>query len=386
MITKKIIFIFIGGYLPAKKQGGPVTSISNMISHMFDIYEFKVACSDHEMDNPERYADIEEGWNHREIEDVYYLRDNEFTYEKFCDLIDPFKDKIQSIYLSGVYYIKMNLPAIRAAKKYNIPVVLAPRGDLMRNSIEMNGVISCIKKRTFLMLAKKLKLFQNITIQATSEEERLGAIRYLGVSDDNIVVEPNFPISPYHRCNYIKKENSIKLIFISRIMVKKNLKQAIEIVNSLPNDINVIFDIYGPIEQPEYWEECKKIIKQASKNHQISYKGQLDPIEAKKIYREYDAMLFPTLSENYGHVIAEALLNECMVFLTRGTTPWDACENNGIYLGELYSNEEFIKKIIYFAKMGSNAFAKEREKNRQFVQSYLKLDALKHSYIQMFER
>lgn len=39
---KPIVFIFIGGYLPAKKQGGPVTSIRNFVEHFSSKYEIRI--------------------------------------------------------------------------------------------------------------------------------------------------------------------------------------------------------------------------------------------------------------------------------------------------------------------------------------------------------
>lgn len=41
---------------------------------------------------------------------------------------------------------------------------------------------------------------------------------------------------------------------------------------------------------------------------------------------------FPTLGENYGHVIVEAMMNNCLVILSEGVTPWDDYKEKGGFL------------------------------------------------------
>lgn len=382
---KAVIFIYIGGYLPAKKQGGPVTSIRNFVEHFHDKYEIRIVCSEHEMGSKERFPDINDGWNKRDYEYVYYLPVEEFTEKKFIELMNPFKERIYATYLSGVYIVKLNLPAIRACNKMNVPIVLAPRGDIMRNTIRMNGLKSAIKKYAFLQFARLKGYFKPLIIQATSEEEREGAIKYLGVPTENIVLLPNLPMAPSHKEKMEKVSRKVRVIFISRIMVKKNLKHAIEVIGAMPETIDVEFDIYGPIEEQSYWDECSELIEKIkSPKKKIQYCGSLKPEKAKEIYKNYDVFLFPTLSENYGHVIAEALLNDCMVLVSKGTTPWDSFEGHGVYLGKLNGTDEFVKVLIEIANMDAETYEAKQKSNRQYIINKLEIEELRLKYEKMF--
>ena len=383
---KPIVFIFIGGYLPAKKQGGPVTSIRNFVEHFSSKYEIRIVCSNHEMGSKECFKNICDGWNQRDLEYVYYLSVKNFTVRKFTKLMTPFSNRIHVAYLSGIYITKLNLPAINACRKLHVPVVLAPRGDIMRNAIRMNGFISAMKKYCYLAFSKYSGIYSNMIIQATSDEEKIGAKKYLGINEEDIFLIPNLPMAPSYKTEITKEKDKIRLIFISRIMVKKNLKHAIQIIADIPDFIDVELDIFGPIEEDSYWNECQTLIHQIkARSKRINYCGSLAPEDAKSIYKNYDAFLFPTLSENYGHVIAEALLNDCMAIISRGTTPWDGYEGNGVYLGNLDSTDEFVKKIVSIAKMSSAEYEIALRSNRIYISSALKIDSVKNEYEKMFE-
>ncbi|MBR4731246.1 MAG: hypothetical protein IK081_00600, partial [Lachnospiraceae bacterium] len=71
----KKIMIFIGGYLPGKKYGGPVTSISNFADYLGDEYEIRIVCNNHDLKETAPYKNISEGWNQVGKANVLYLED-----------------------------------------------------------------------------------------------------------------------------------------------------------------------------------------------------------------------------------------------------------------------------------------------------------------------
>ena len=305
----KTIVIFIGGYLPGKKYGGPVTSLENFTNQLHDNYDIRIICSDHDFKETNRYKGITDGWNQVGFAKVFYTNERDYSEEKFYEIIKDFSNDVVMFYLSGIYYIKMNYAAIRLARKLSIPILLAPRGDLMKNSITMKSKAKMIKKLTFLTLCKYANLFKGVYFQSTSDEETDGLHKYLAITDNRIFQIPNMPVMKHERTNYIKKENEIRIVFISRLMVKKNPLLALKAVQSIDDKYKVQFDLFGPKEDEEYWQECSTLIdtiNSTKKNIEVSYKGALDPQAAKRVYDAYDCFLFPTRSENYGHVIVEA--------------------------------------------------------------------------------
>lgn len=385
----KTIVIFIGGYLPGKKYGGPVTSLENFTNQLHDKYDIRIICSDHDFKETDRYKGIIDGWNQVGFAKVYYTNERDYSEDNFYKIIKEFSNDVVLFYLSGIYYIKMNYAAISLARKLSIPVLLAPRGDLMKNSIAMKSKAKMIKKLVFLKLCKCINLFEGVYFQSTSDEETEGLHKYLAILDNRIFQIPNMPVMKHERINYIKKENEIRIVFISRLMIKKNPLFALKAVQNIDDKYKVKFDLFGPKEDEKYWQECSTLIDTINlkkKNIEVTYKGALDPQAAKRVYDAYDCFLFPTRSENYGHVIVEAIFSGCLVVLSQGTTPFDDCSNRGGYIANLSQLDEFTKHLETIAKMNQEEYQEVAFNLQEYVDEKFQVNKLKSDYIDMIEK
>ena len=102
-----------------------------------------------------------------------------------------------------------------------------------------------------------------------------------------------------------KESGSLKIAFLSRVARKKNLDYALQVLANVCG--NIVFDIYGPLEDIAYWQECQSIIAQMPTNVKVSYLGEVPPDQVMGILSEYHLFFFPTRGENFGHVISESL-------------------------------------------------------------------------------
>ena len=116
-----------------------------------------------------------------------------------------------------------------------------------------------------------------------------------------------------------KRPGCLRIVFLSRISRKKNLSGALKMLEGLRGDIR--FNIYGPLEDKGYWAECQKIINSLPHNVQVRYCGDVVYDRVIEVLADHDLFLLPTLGENFGHVILEALVAGCPV-LTSDRTPW----------------------------------------------------------------
>ena len=108
-----------------------------------------------------------------------------------------------------------------------------------------------------------------------------------------------------------------------------------------------------------YWQsahKCQEEIKRAPENVKIQYCGALSPDQVGSTFAKYHCFLFPTVSENYGHVIVEALSNCCPVVLSKGTTPWDDLNNRGGYTCELMDVEQYATRLKQIQNMGQEDY------------------------------
>ena len=147
----------------------------------------------------------------------------------------------------------------------------------------------------------------------------------------------------------------------------------------------ICFDIYGPIEDKGYWEECITEIHTSPDNVRMQYMGELEPEAAKTIYKAYDVFVFPTLSENYGHVIVEAISSLCPVLLSKGTTPWDDIDGNGGFVIPLGDELKWTSTLEQLAKMDNTEYQELLGRLYDYSQNKLRIDHLKKEYEKLFQ-
>ena len=375
---KDTILIFSGGYLPGARFGGPVTSLKNFADAFCYKYNIKVITLDHDYKCKERYSGINNGWNQVGSADVLYLSNSECNYSNFKRIIKT--EKPSFCYLSGTItsYFGFNEYVIEICNEIRVPVILVLRGDLCDDALNIKKV----KKMVAIVLCRLKKAFEKVYFQSTFAEETTNLIKYFNINESRIFEAPNIPANIQITRIREKRKGEIKLIFISRIAFIKNLLDAIKSVNGTKS--KVVFDIYGPLEDIKYWLECKETIRLAPQNVNINYKGALDLNVAKNIFQEYDAFLFETRSENYGHVIAESLLCGCPVILSKKTTPWDDLDKRAGFTAELGDINEFARLIDLIANMEGKVYSDLRKSTRSYALEKTKFNNIIEQYQKMF--
>ena len=173
----------------------------------------------------------------------------EVNFQHIIDEIKP-----DCIYINAIFHRLLSPPMIRLAKNRNIRCIIAPRGGLCKNAMSF----SKYKKLVYLKYLK-LIMGENVCFQSTSNEESIAISNFFGKKVE-IIQLTNLPRSINLEANKYrtpKNQGEIRIIFFSRIHPKKNLKYALEILSDVKCKCR--FDIYGPIEQENYWEgmfEC----------------------------------------------------------------------------------------------------------------------------------
>ncbi|MBR6524035.1 MAG: glycosyltransferase [Clostridia bacterium] len=370
------IMVFANGHEPAQKYGGPITSLSNFVYNLGDSYDIDIVCSDHDLGDPTPLPGIKPGFNQVGKAQVMYISDSERTFKNFDTIIKMRKP--DCLYLSSIFSARLNVPLLKIAKRDKLKVVYAPRGELLDNAIHLKF----FKKLVFLILMRLGGLYKGIYFHATSDAEKLGTMKWLGIPEEKIFMVGEFPSLPPFKPDRDKKAGFLKIASISRIHKSKNLVEAIKSVLNLSG--NVTFDIYGPIEHEDYWSECEKLIATAPENVKINYCGAIEMGRAKSVFSKYDCFLFPTISENYSHSIAEAVLAGTIPVISRGTTPWDDIDSNGGYTLPLHDISAFTDVLQLLCRMDSDEYSVLTDKLCDYRKTKLDAKALFENYRMMF--
>ncbi|MBE0691224.1 MAG: glycosyltransferase, partial [Anaerolineae bacterium] len=199
------------------------------------------------------------------------------------------------------------------------PTVVAPRGNLSASALNHKSS----KKRIFLGIARWLGLFRDVIWHATSEAEVDDILRVFGdETARRIELISNLPLplqTDTESDPVAKLLGSARIAFLGRIAHMKNLTFALETLHDIQG--NIEFDLWGPIEDEAYWERCRSIIETLPATVKVTHKGSVSPDRVLDTLNGYHLFYMPSLSENFGHVILEALCAGCPV-LTSDQTPW----------------------------------------------------------------
>lgn len=311
--------MFTDWFLPGFKAGGPIRSLTNMASHLGDDYDFYFVTADRDLFSDTPYTGIKPGeW--MQLQDgtpVIYLSPSQQNAAMMKKIMTEMQADI--LYLNSMFSRNFTLLPLKIRNKI-MPlrkVILAPRGMLGAGALK----IKATKKRAFLTYAKLTGLYRNITWHASSDLEADEIRKAMGKSA-KVMVALN--LSPHYPFEFIPREKNkgeLNLVFLSRISPKKNLTATLKLLSKVEKSNKVTFSIYGPIEDADYWEECRNIIKNLPSHIQVHHKGALRNDEVVAVLSHYHVSILLTFNENFGHSIIESMAAGCPVLLSEHT-PW----------------------------------------------------------------
>ena len=123
----------------------------------------------------------------------------------------------------------------------------------------------------------------------------------------------------------------------------------------------IVLDLYGPLEDPEYWTRCTEVIKLLPSHVLVNYKGPVEPQRIKSLLSSYAYFILPTRGENYGHAIAEALGVGVPVVIS-DQTPWRRLDEVGAgYDLSLDNPDSWIQRLSELASLGDPAYSVMQE-------------------------
>jgi len=372
------VLILTGRYLPGFKDGGPVRSIVNLVDAFGDKYDIRIMCTDRDHGDTDSYPDVSV-YSYNEVRGakVFYVPPKGFA----LSLIKNLSDEVDVLYCCGPYNdYAMNAMLLNKKRKLHCPLVIAPMGSFSPEAYAIKG----FKKRLFVRMFKLFGMFKNVTWSVTSERENQELRAVLGDKIKTVIAE-DLPRKGTIEHVHVKEKDSLKLIFLSRISPKKNLLAAANALKNVPENVHIDFDIYGNMEDAEYYAQCEAVLKELPSNIKWEYKGLADSEAVPKIWAEYDAFLFPTMGENHGHVIAEAMSAGCIPIIS-DQTPWmDLNENNCGRVVALGDVGGFTDAVVELAQMSPEEMKALSDSAQKYISKHNEESIANSGYLKIFE-
>lgn len=331
------VLTFSAYYLPGYKGGGPIKTIKNLFDQTGDEIDFRLITSDRDLGDTTQYTSVNCGaWNKVDNASVFYARPGIPGYVQIARQL--LAKHFDVVYLNSFFSPRFSIFPLLLAKVLRQKIVLGPRGEFSEGALSLKP----FKKRVFIKVFKLLGLHRGTVFQASSDYEADDIRRALGHKVDIFVAE-DIGAQEFAEQIPLREEGPLKVVFISRISPKKNLLAALEMLVSVKEYLS--YDIYGPIEDEDYWLKCEKVIDSLPQHIQVRHMGSLNPDDVVKTLENYDVFFFPTKGENYGHVIAEALCAGLPIVIA-DTTPWRNLQSLGIGWDLPLSNPTAFSKAL----------------------------------------
>ncbi|MDP9040505.1 MAG: glycosyltransferase, partial [Bacteroidota bacterium] len=290
--------LFTDWYEPGFKAGGPIQSCRNFVAAMHDEFDISVLTSDRDLGESKPYAGIETNqWIQRPPGiSVYYAETAKLDTRKISALIRDREPEF--IYLNSMYSYRFSvIPLLLSWRnRLSAQVVMAPRGMLQEGALQFKTM----KKKLFISMLNIMGVPQKIRFHATDEQEKKDILRYFPKAE-SISEIPNFASPLPAGIKSIEKlPGSLRAVYVSRIIPKKNLVFFLRLLSRLPEDVQMQFDIYGEVEDTAYWDHAKQIIAALPGNIVVKDHGAIPHTEVNTVLEASHIFVLPSLAENYG--------------------------------------------------------------------------------------
>ena len=306
--------ILIGPVKPLYSYGGPTRSISNLFE-LFDSKRVSVIVI-----SPKKNLDRTKNRKLLSHKNIFYN-------DSFLSGFKKIKSR-DVIWLNSVFDYKTMFYLILLYKQNN-KLIISPRGELSTNAINTSKPFL---KKIYLTIFKffsKKAIFHVTSIMEFDETSSF-------FPKNQTKLLPNLVQS-----SFIKNQNYSKsFVFFSRIHKKKGLYELLLLIKK--SQISIKLDIYGFIEDTSYWKKCEDLIDTIDG---IRYLGSINNGDFSILKDKYTFFLFPTLNENFGHVILEALSLGLIPLLTKNTTPFEELTSKYFNLNFDLNHSSFLNVI-----------------------------------------
>ena len=374
----KKLLIMASLFWPQKNSGGPPVSILNLVKSIQGSFDVSIISKNHEIGNSAPLPGIVDGWNTFPFGKAYYVPYSQHSFQNIFSLIEQVQPDV--IYQNSFFSWDDLHPVLKYKKKHpHVKVIVAPRGEFYPERLQKGA----LKKRTYAKLVKASGLLTDVFFQGTGEDECRQCHDLLGTPESHLLNMQNLAVvGKPAQVGIEKQAGQLRLVYIARVHPTKNILNAIRWLG--PVQGRVEFDIYGPIEGEEHWQQCQTNISELPENIRVTYKGMVDHDQVADVIAGYHGYYMPTTGENFGHSIVESLLVGRPVVISN-QTPWTDVQGVGGYAYPLNQPEQFSAAIEQLCAMEQAEFDTLCQGAKAYINQKLNTEETVAQYIRAFD-
>lgn len=379
MNNKTKVLIAIDWYRPAHKAGGPITSIENLVDLLGDEphLEFYVVCGVFDYGEQQPLDVPQETWVTVGKAQVQYWHPKKLGWKQWMQIYQALQPDI--IHTQGLWSPKFSILPLLVAQRYKkAKIVVSPRGMLTPQALKQKGA----KKTVVSFVLKALRAHKNVVFHSTNDQET-EEIR-LFVNQANILQMPNVPRNLGGRVQQPKRQkqpNELHWLFVGRISPEKNPLLLLDALRQLEIPTKGYF--IGGCQSEAYRQQFVEKIKSLPKQHQVEYLGEKSLKEITDFLGEADVSINTSISENFGHAMAEAL-SAGVPIIVGPNTPWQNLSEDKSGVVAEYSAQGFAEAMQYMGAMDFAAFQTFQEGAKMRFKIQCELSATKAKYLNLY--
>lgn len=261
--------------------------------------------------------------------------------------------------------------AAHAAKRRGVPFILRPLGTLAPYGMAQHALL----KRTSWQLFERRMIANAAAIHFTSTAERDEALRLTSLRSEVVPLGIDIQACSTRRVEH----EGLRLLFLSRIHPKKQVDVLLRAVARAP-DVTLIVAGDG---EAAYVTALKTLASELGIAGRVEWTGHVSGADKMRVLAEADVFVLPSVNENFGIAVVEALASGLPVIVSRGVAIHNEIEaaGAGIIADDVHAVARGVTALF-------DAALRERmgAQGRLLAERAFSLDAMASGLIAMYER
>jgi len=315
-MAKPRVLVFIDWYKPFFKAGGPVRSLVNLVDHLHEGVDFHIVTGDRDYTATASPLELPmDQWTTRDRgERVWYASPEGRGMARWKALLAEAPWDV--VYINGMWSRWSTLLPLWLLCGSKQRRIVAVRGMLAPGVMRQKNLL----KRFVLLTMRTTGCFRGVEFQATNAEEVEEVKRWIG-RDALVHLVPNLGrrMERSSPAPITKRHGELRLVSVGRIAEEKNTLFAIERLKGLKGEVH--FDLYGTVYHADCWKRCQTAIATLPPNVVVRWHGEVAPERVPEVLAAAHALFMPSVGENFGHTMLEAL-TVGRPLLISDRTPW----------------------------------------------------------------